>query len=410
LIDTPEGTLRIESEAENVLVELVDEADRTTTVQIDEGENATRLRAGRYRVRLAGKHDNLVLTPDAIDLRRGEERLARITQLPRDVSSQRSAGGRSALDEQSLRATNEELTPTTISVEYEDGRPAMGAEVKMELQGNSERPVVVTGNANAQGVAVNRNLPYGKYTIYVKVPERDKAYWSGTFFDILLEFGESFTQKIVAPTPDKRATVKVHTEFNPAGLNGLRFGKLSGRQGSFMGVVWSPEPDQYDDGFADFPTLGNGISDVALFIHMLVTRSIQQPSGETLEWYWMRGQDFYPGYLLVKDESVVDLKTGWEGDIVFDFPQSEYFRNMPKERGVQYFAIRDWPRGDESLSVELPAGKLECGVRSIFGKATREVIQALGLQTVAQRGIWLEASLNSKSAWVPRGIDLSGWS
>ncbi len=99
LVDTPEGTLRIESEAENVQVELVDEADRTTTVQIEEGENATRLRAGKYRIRLAGKHDNLSLTPDAIELRRGEERLARITQLPPAVSEVQIAGGGSRLDE-----------------------------------------------------------------------------------------------------------------------------------------------------------------------------------------------------------------------------------------------------------------------------------------------------------------------
>src|SRR5204863_4434477 len=86
LVRTPEGTLRIESEAKNVQVELVDEADRTTTVRIEEGENATQLRAGKYRIRLAGKHDNLALTPGAIELRRGEERLARITQLPPDAS------------------------------------------------------------------------------------------------------------------------------------------------------------------------------------------------------------------------------------------------------------------------------------------------------------------------------------
>ena len=104
LVETPEGTLRIESEAENVQVELVDEADRTTTVQIEEGENATRLRAGKYRIRLAGKHDNLSLTPDAIELRRGEERLARITQLPPDVSEKQNAGGGSRPDEPGMRS------------------------------------------------------------------------------------------------------------------------------------------------------------------------------------------------------------------------------------------------------------------------------------------------------------------
>ena len=49
-------------------------------------------------------------------------------------------------------------------------------------------------------------------------------------------------------------------------------------------------------------------------------------------------------------------------------------------------------------------------MRSFFGKATGEVIQALSLQPQVGRGIWLEAKLNAESAWVPRGIDLSDWS
>jgi hypothetical protein len=205
--------------------------------------------------------------------------------------------------------------------------------------------------------------------------------------------------------------VKVQTAFNPAGLKGLRFGKYSGRPYSArLGVIWSPEPGELEVGFAHFPVLGNGISEVVLFTHMVVTRGIKQSGGENLDWYWMRGQDFNPGYLLVTDESIVDFPAiPWVGDVVFDFPESEYFRSIPKEHGVQYFAFRDRERANYSLSLELPAGKLECAVRSFFGKATREVTHALGLQPQGGRGIWLEASLNAKSAWVPRGIDLAGW-
>src|SRR4029453_8240325 len=230
LVKTPEGTLRIESEAKKGQVELVDEADRTTTVKIEEGENATQLRAGRYRIRLAGKHDNLALTPGAIELRRGEERLARITQLPPDASEKQNAGGGSRPDERDMRATNEELTQVTISLEYEDGRPATKAEVTMRMQGNPDRPVVVTGKADAQGVAFNRNLPYGKYEMTIRVAEGDGANWSVTLPDIVLEFGGSYKRRVVAPAPAERATVKVHTAFNSAALQGLRFGVYSGRK------------------------------------------------------------------------------------------------------------------------------------------------------------------------------------
>ena len=69
----------------------------------------------------------------------------------------------------------------------------------------------------------------------------------------------------------------------------------------------------------------------------------------------------------------------------------------------------DW-RVDNPLSLEFPPGKLECEVRAFFGKATGEVIHALGLEPQEGREIWLEASLNAESAWVPRGIDRSDWS
>ena len=105
----------------------------------------------------------------------------------------------------------------------------------MRMQGNPDRPVVVTGKADGQGVAFNRNLPYGKYEMTIKVPERDAAYWSATLRDILLEFGGSYEQKIVAPTPEKRATVKRPYRLQPSRAQGAAVWKaIRARQGSFL--------------------------------------------------------------------------------------------------------------------------------------------------------------------------------
>jgi hypothetical protein len=412
LVKTPEGTLRIESQAKNVQVELVDEADRTTTVRIEEGENTTQLRAGKYRIRLAGKHDNLALTPGAIELRRGEERLARIAQLPPDASAKQNADGGSRPDERDMRATNEELTQVTIPVEYEDGRPVTKAEVTTRMQGNRDRPVVVTGKADAQGVAFNRNLPYGKYEMTIRVAEGDGANWSVTLPDIVLEFGGSYKRRVVAPAPAERATVKVHTAFNSTALQGLRFGVYSGRKANIgFSIIYSPDPGKDDDRFAHSPVLGNGISDAAILMLMKVTRNVKQPSSDTLNWHWKRGESNYLKQLMVTDESVIDIKENdWDGNVASGFPESDYFRNMPKERGVAFFKFPDWQRGDKSLSLEFPPGELQCEVRAILGKATREVTQSLGLKPEAGRGVWLEATLNAESAWVARGIDLSDWS
>ena len=85
---------------------------------------------------------------------------------------------------------------------------------------------------------------------------------------------------------------------------------------------------------------------------MRVTRDIKQPSGETLNWYWMRRGDFYPDQLILTDESVIDFKDRiGDGNVVYDLPESEYFSNVPEKHGVQYFTFRDWQRADKSTVV-----------------------------------------------------------
>jgi len=80
LLQTPKGTLRIESDLANVRVELVDEQAKTSELTIDRGPNEIVLRAGRYRVRLAGEHDGLAIDHGVITLRRGEQVVARVTR------------------------------------------------------------------------------------------------------------------------------------------------------------------------------------------------------------------------------------------------------------------------------------------------------------------------------------------
>lgn len=82
LLETPEGTLRIESEVDNVQVELVDDQSHSQELRIEPGqtEKETRLRAGAYRIILSGQHDGLSIDKETVTLRRGEETVAKITR------------------------------------------------------------------------------------------------------------------------------------------------------------------------------------------------------------------------------------------------------------------------------------------------------------------------------------------
>jgi hypothetical protein len=81
LLETPQGTLRIESEVGQMHIEILDAQDRVQELQIDRGDNETTLRAGQYRLRLAGEHDAVAISPSTITLRKGEQQVARITRL-----------------------------------------------------------------------------------------------------------------------------------------------------------------------------------------------------------------------------------------------------------------------------------------------------------------------------------------
>ncbi len=82
MLRTPDGTLRIESEVDNVRIELVDAQDRTQDLTIRRGPNESTLRAGQYQVRFAGEHDGVTIDQDVITLKRGDQTVARITREP----------------------------------------------------------------------------------------------------------------------------------------------------------------------------------------------------------------------------------------------------------------------------------------------------------------------------------------
>ena len=87
LVDTPEGTLQIQSDVADVQVELLDENDRTQKIAISNGINETKLRAGKYQISILGEHDSLKLDRDTIELAKGEKEIATIQMLEKEKST-----------------------------------------------------------------------------------------------------------------------------------------------------------------------------------------------------------------------------------------------------------------------------------------------------------------------------------
>jgi hypothetical protein len=78
LLRTPDGTLRIVSEVDDVQIAVLKNEEVVRELTVGREGDMTRLRAGQYEVRFTGPHDGLKFENDVITLTRGREAIARI--------------------------------------------------------------------------------------------------------------------------------------------------------------------------------------------------------------------------------------------------------------------------------------------------------------------------------------------
>ena len=79
-LQTERGLLVIESEIDDVQVELRRDGEKVKDLQIETGANTTRVWGGKYEVRLAEGSDRVTIDQDHFEIRRGETVVARIRQ------------------------------------------------------------------------------------------------------------------------------------------------------------------------------------------------------------------------------------------------------------------------------------------------------------------------------------------
>ncbi len=89
---SPEGEIRIESELENVRVELVDEEDHVDLLTVDQGKAQTTVRTGRYRIRLDSPADGIEVTPREVVVSKGTVVLAKVTKVAEGAGSTQAKG------------------------------------------------------------------------------------------------------------------------------------------------------------------------------------------------------------------------------------------------------------------------------------------------------------------------------
>ncbi len=315
-----------------------------------------------------------------------------------------------------------EFPPVKIVVHDEEGKALEGVKVSLRqlAKDPSGHVLEINETSNANGMAVNRNLPYGHYEL--SATTADGWYLTGLRSRLKVEFEKGVDAILVAPTPGKTSKLVISSGIatSPDKISGLRFGGLT--DGRWTEIA--PEPEGRDSfkkqEFSSFPTITNGIDYVGVQIGLHVTRNISQPAPSMQQmntsWIWSRPPNSNVSfrYLIANGQArsfdQLDEKGYTTRDVsltLLPVEGSEFFK-LP---GLNYHvgATLLKPRETTPLPLELdiPAGNVRVIIQRFLGKPSASVMAALKWQPREQQPeLWLQAYIAPDSAWVERLINI----
>ncbi len=314
-----------------------------------------------------------------------------------------------------------EIPPVKILVHDEEGKPLKGVQVSL-LQAPVKQGgqiLEISETSDGQGMAVNRNLPFGHYELSAKTA--DGWYLPGNGSKINIEFEKGLDFTLVAPTPVPVSKLRIRDDVKSqlASVSELRFGILEEVNGPAFWVTGAPEPEADIGDYGNFPTLTNGIEHVGVEIRFEIAKSISQPSRFAshlnTKWQWSPVDETNSSrrYLIVNGQA-----RGFVNGRAFDdkglhvrpLDDSKLFQ-LPSSKhrvGASLFALRE----PTALPLELaiPAGEINLYVERFLGKPNAAAMKALNWQAQDnQQELWLEANVQRNSAWIGRLVDTTGW-
>ncbi|MBL8815775.1 MAG: protein kinase [Planctomyces sp.] len=335
-----------------------------------------------------------------------------------------------------------EFPPVRIVVHDEEGRPLEGVQVSLfQVPTKEDGKIVEIGEtSDAQGLAVNRRLPFGHYEISART--MDGWYLPGHGSRINVEFEKGFDLTLVAPAPRRVGKLIIGSDLGIRStlISELRFGELQETHGIGYSVGYAPEPeaDRPDSdtqagnavspsGFASsrngnyesFPTVANGIEQVGAEIRLEISRTIQQPALTSsqhvnTEWQWSPGNTttFSHRYLIVEGTARGVEDGVSQGKSLDRNPAegSEFFRFSSANHRVGGALLSLSEPWELPLELDIPTGKVRVFVERFLGRPNDVVLRSLSWRSQGnQPELWLHANIRRQSAWIERIIDTTGW-
>lgn len=424
-LELSKGTIRIETNSEaDVVIRITQGAKTVDQLTVSQGGAKTRLLAGRYKIEVDGDATQLQISGDKVTLERGGTWIAKITTIQPKHGDSHSAGGENdaslaQIDPATMGSTSPKFPPVKISVFDTNGKPAVGAKVAMRMRNPEQTDSLVDANdsVGANGLAIDRVLPYGKY--YVSVATKDG--WYASRREVTVEFDKGLDLAFVTPPPNQLATLVLDNGLKLPfeSFSELRFGQLEehNTQYSGWGAVPAPEPGAALGKQASSPTIGNGIDEIAFRLRVQIDQHVKQASGKKLKWLWtppehetdeqvLRATDLLLSATEIREVIKSDWKHGSRQD------DARFFAFKSRERTTVGYA--DVSLGQTSripYTVQVPAGRLSVYVTDVYGQPHPSVLRAVGLTDSADESqqIWLTADLQENSRWIPCLLDTGNW-
>ncbi|MCO6044013.1 carboxypeptidase-like regulatory domain-containing protein [Aeoliella sp. ICT_H6.2] len=317
-----------------------------------------------------------------------------------------------------LSAAPSEFSRVTVRVVDPQGRPQQGYEVKLESKGEVRR-ATARGVSDADGLALDRQLPYGDYTLHAS---NDRWRYSARVRDVTIEVGSPLELNIVAPAAEETCEIRLSCNLSIDDFRGLPFGEHWVVEERTSHTHAAPEPGESTDDWQTFPTVGDGIERVAAKVQLAVSQVVEQPNGDKWTWKWddAEGEDLSSKAYLVSSESIHVMKDNRRNQMTRIEQKADYFSKLIKDSD-------DWQERRECLgyapltleqgqqpptTITLPAGVIDVEIVDLYGRPTPAVVEIIAANESknnkslqAADEIWLEASIHDSSEWWQQALD-----
>jgi hypothetical protein len=323
------------------------------------------------------------------------ERLSRIEATQKQILEQlndRTPGAGDASE------TVGDFSRVRISVRSDDGRPLVGYRADLRLASKADRPALAKGTSDDAGLAIDRSMPYGLYTLSLK----EESGWGSYLSDLVIEVGRPLELEIVAPDPASRGKLVLRSELRKEAFGDLPFGEIRTFAGSGYYVSAAPEPGSAEA--KRHPTLNRGIAELAVALSFDAVSRLKQPNGQTLEWRWSPSPSRYlatPSGFRTFAETTSPSARPTDG--------AEFFSGLGSDEQVGYATFADVQNAGDALELDVPAGSVELNVTEIYGKASPEALKSLDITGKEAGLVWLSVSLQDGSPWPDRIFDANQW-